>query len=225
LPTGDLKVGEEFPVRVILRNNPGTVKGLHLVIPYDPDLLELVGVTKGDQLEDTPCPIFFDGTDVDGSIDVSLALLGGDISIGGSGEISTLTFRLLKAGNVSLGFDLIDLRDSENHKLLTEQDAGGYEMVAGIPTHYELGLNIPNPFNPITQIAYQLPKAGEVSLKIYNIRGQVVRTLVNEFKQAGIHEVVWDGRNNAGYDVASGIYLYRMKSGDFSAARKMVLLK
>jgi hypothetical protein len=224
MPQGDLEVGKEFEVKVVLRNNPGTVKGIHFVLPYDPSQLEFVRVDRSDGLKGAPCPVFFDGRDTDRQVDVSLALLGGKTTIGGSGEIASITFRLLE-GNLSLSFSLIDLRGGENHKLLAGQEDGEYEGVSQVPSAYGLSQNYPNPYNPHTQIAYQLPQEGLVSLKIYNIKGELVRTLVAEYKPAGYHTVTWDGRNEDGMEVSSGIYFYRMVSGEFSATKKMVMIK
>lgn len=94
-----------------------------------------------------------------------------------------------------------------------------------IPKAYDLAHNFPNPFNPETSIKFQLPKDGYVSLDIYNMLGQRVRTLVAEEKKAGYYQVVWDGRDQHGIVVANGIYLYRLKAGNYEKTRKMVMLK
>ena len=94
-----------------------------------------------------------------------------------------------------------------------------------VPTDYALGQNYPNPFNPSTKIAYSLPEAGPVRLAVYNLLGQEVRLLVDEVKAAGFQAVVWDGRDGRGHAVASGVYLYRLRAGAFTEARKMILLK
>ena len=85
--------------------------------------------------------------------------------------------------------------------------------------------NYPNPFNPETTIAFSTKENGNISLDIYNIRGQKVRTLLNETKQAGKHTVVWNGKDDNGKNVASGVFFYRMKSGKFSSTKKMILMK
>ncbi len=94
-----------------------------------------------------------------------------------------------------------------------------------LPESFELSQNYPNPFNPTTTIKYFLPEVANVELVIVNVMGQTVRTLVNAMQAPGEHSVVWDGRDQSGVAVASGIYLYKMRAGDFTETRKMVLMK
>ncbi len=94
-----------------------------------------------------------------------------------------------------------------------------------VPQEFALFQNYPNPFNPHTEINYVLPFDRHVTLTIYNILGQKVITLVDEFQRAGKKTVHWDGRNQKGDEVPSGIYFYRIKAGDFSQARKMLMIK
>lgn len=95
----------------------------------------------------------------------------------------------------------------------------------GIPTVYGLFQNYPNPFNPEAEIRFQVPKASHVILKVYNLIGQDVRTLIDHNYSAGSHSVRWDGRDNQGRAVASGVYLYRMQAGGFTEVKKMNLLR
>ncbi len=83
----------------------------------------------------------------------------------------------------------------------------------------------PNPFNPTTTISFSIPKDDKVELKVYNIKGQLVKTLVDDHLEAGTHKAVWDGDNKYGKKVSSGIYLYRLESCGKSKAQKMLLLK
>ena len=85
--------------------------------------------------------------------------------------------------------------------------------------------NYPNPFNPATTVKYSVAEPGPVEIRIFNVRGQTVRTLVAEHKPAGPHKKEWDGRNNAGLRVASGVYFCRLRIGTFSSVKKLVLLK
>lgn len=93
------------------------------------------------------------------------------------------------------------------------------------PSGFALLPNYPNPFNPSTVILYQLPASRKTSLRIYNVLGQEVRTLVNGVEAAGTHTVTWDGRDHRGQSVASGVYLYRLESGGLVMSRKMTLMK
>jgi hypothetical protein len=101
------------------------------------------------------------------------------------------------------------------------------ENAAGptVITEFALENNYPNPFNPITTIKYQTPKSADVSLVIYNALGQQVRTLVNGTVEQGTHAVTWNGRNQLGEVVPSGIYFYVLNTGDTQLSKKMVLMK
>jgi hypothetical protein len=111
-----------------------------------------------------------------------------------------------------------------------ESHSAVYTDCTGVPDEVVerafAGHNFPNPFNPSTTIRYTVPSPGApVRLVIYDLTGQRVRTLVNEEKDGGTHLAVWRGRDDAGGDVASGVYFYRMDIGGYRAERKMVLLK
>jgi flagellar hook capping protein FlgD len=88
-----------------------------------------------------------------------------------------------------------------------------------------LQTNMPNPFNPETTIFYSLEETSEVSLEIYNVKGQKVKQLVNSQIAAGQHSIIWDGKDDAGQSVASGVFFYKMTVGDYSSVKKMMLLK
>jgi hypothetical protein len=97
--------------------------------------------------------------------------------------------------------------------------------LASSPESYSLNQNYPNPFNPETDISYTLPKDCDVKLTIYNVIGQKIKVLVDEHQTAGSKSVYWDGKDEKGKQVASGIYFYRMKAGEFTDAKKMILMK
>jgi hypothetical protein len=107
-------------------------------------------------------------------------------------------------------------------KDFAEENSGG---IALVPLEFALEQNYPNPFNPETTIRYQIHKPGTVKLEIYNLLGQIVRTLVDQSQNAGEHLASWDGRDDAGREVSSGVYLYRLKSGDLLATRKLALIR
>ncbi|MDX9856310.1 MAG: LamG-like jellyroll fold domain-containing protein [candidate division Zixibacteria bacterium] len=95
----------------------------------------------------------------------------------------------------------------------------------GLPEQFELSQNYPNPFNPSTQISFTVPVAQDVRLDIFNVLGQRVTTLVDGRVEAGGHIVTWDGRDQSGSLVSSGVYFYRLQSSEFAETRKMMLLK
>ena len=95
-----------------------------------------------------------------------------------------------------------------------------------VPVMYSLNQNYPNPFNPTTTISYNIPSRSQVTLTIYNMVGQKIRTLVsNKMQEPGAYSVQWDSRNNQGQVVPSGVYLYRIEASHFVSTKKMVLLK
>jgi len=95
-----------------------------------------------------------------------------------------------------------------------------------IPTEFGLDQNYPNPFNPSTTISFSLPKESPVTFEIYNMLGVKIRTLMaGETKGAGVHTVAWDGKDDAGVTMPSGVYLYRVHAGTFLSSKKMTLLK
>jgi len=135
------------------------------------------------------------------------------------GETAMVRFRFVSDGYVTEeGWYIDDVN-------VTSTSTGVEDPGAIVPREFALLQNAPNPFNPVTTIAYALPERADVSLKVYNMAGRVVRTLVDGAEGPGTHSVVWDGRDETGRSVASGVYFYRMSAGEFSERRMMVLLK
>ena len=94
-----------------------------------------------------------------------------------------------------------------------------------LPGVFALHQNYPNPFNPVTTIRFDVPKESHVQMDVYNILGQRIRTLVNGTMQPGFHSVSWNGTNDMGKPLASGMYIYRIHSSEFTAVKKLVLMK
>jgi photosystem II stability/assembly factor-like uncharacterized protein len=97
--------------------------------------------------------------------------------------------------------------------------------VGDVPALRSLEQNFPNPFNPKTTIAFSLDRSGPVKLQVFDVKGRLVRTLVDETRAAGPHRIDWDGKDGGGRPAAAGIYMYRLDAGDFVQQRKMTLLK
>ena len=94
-----------------------------------------------------------------------------------------------------------------------------------LPKAFSLSQNYPNPFNPETVIRYALPEDCQVELTVYNILGQKVKTLVDEHQGAGYRMVHWNGRDDKGYEIASGLYFYKIETLKYSESKKMILLR
>lgn len=101
----------------------------------------------------------------------------------------------------------------------------GNERWASVIKTFALLQNYPNPFNPSTIIEYQLPKLGNVEIRIFNIAGQLVKSFGNSSQAEGTHSVVWDGKNDVGATVASGLYIYQVAFENSLLSKKMLLIK
>ncbi len=140
--------------------------------------------------------------------------------LGGGGNLS-FTFMY----NTALaGIDL-DYNANGQSGLLNLPSGVANEDQIETPVVFGLGQNFPNPFNPSTRVSFSLPAGQKAWLGVYNTRGQLIKTLHDGFAAQGTHQVVWDGRDDSGNAVSSGIYLYKLVSGDQSQTRRMILLK
>ncbi|HMY35662.1 MAG TPA: T9SS type A sorting domain-containing protein [bacterium] len=150
-------------------------------------------------------------------------------AIGLYAQIGDERILLAKGGDYT---NSVVLEKSVQDKLISLLSTCGLTIAAfynpdfeGIPTEFALSQNYPNPFNPRTTIRYDVAKAGKVVIKVYNMLGQEVATLINAQRDPGRYSIQWDGRNNAGSVVASGVYLYRMQVGDVVRSKRMLFLK
>ena len=112
--------------------------------------------------------------------------------------------------------------DESNHITIEYTSTDNNDIVPAIT---ELANNYPNPFNPKTEINYSLKESGNITIAVYNTKGQKVKELVNEVKESGKYSVTWQGKDTKGKDVPSGIYFYRMKTDRYTSTKKMILLK
>ncbi|MBN2288089.1 MAG: hypothetical protein JXQ83_02075, partial [Candidatus Glassbacteria bacterium] len=147
---------------------------------------------------------------------------GADLASAGAQRVEPLRIDPRLRQSLLAELEKLELTDQERSRV-SELLSGG----SGLPRSFSLSQNGPNPFNPSTVVAYQIPEGFtvQVRLGVYNLRGELVRALVDEVKEPGYYSVSWDGRDEGGREVASGVYFYRLSAGDFDQVRKMVLLK
>jgi hypothetical protein len=215
-------IGDEVQVAVRLDGNAGEVKGVSAVVAFDPTELEFVSARLTPEMQTPLAQMFFWSGLEDGKVVVDLAVLGTGVSIGGSGDVAVLTFRAL-SGEYTLEFDEATLRDVENEALAADLD--GLVSRPGLPTVFRLAQNAPNPFNPKTTVAYEVPQVSEVTIRVYDVTGRLVTTLVDGTVEPGRYAATWDGRNDSGEAVGSGVYFCTMETPNYHATHKMTLLK
>lgn len=176
----------------------------------------VAAVEPGLLLRSQAAPVFLRNIDRDG-LNAGLAVLGTGASISGSGELVRVSF----PSGVAPSSLRVSARSNTNEELAGD----ALPVTPAVPLAFRLSQNVPNPFNPVTRIVFALPSAMAVRLDVLAVDGSRVATLVNEPLGAGAHEVVWDGRDAGGRQVASGTYLFRIDAGPYSETRKMTLMK
>ena len=156
---------------------------------------------------------------------VDAALFGvADLGFCGEGHLATVTFQVKAPGTPRISVGELKARDAKNRDVGLEPIEDG-DTPAILPSRTVLNSAMPNPFNLTTKLSFVLAQAGHVQLEIYTIRGQRVRTLINTDIAVGPHEQTWDGTNDAGQKVSSGIYLMRLIAPDLDQSRQLTLLK
>ena len=191
-----------------------------LKVSFDPEAVQFLGASEGNLLRNN-------------SLFVAIPTKAGEVWVlngqpeavsASSGLLSQLHFKALneQAVGSAIRVDALDLFDSDAR--LNSIAAQGLEVTVA-PERFALLQNYPNPGNPSTVISYTLAENSKVNLTIYNTLGQAVRTLVDGHQTANIYKVVWDGRDDSGKEVASGVYFYRLVAGKFSATKRLIVLK
>ena len=212
----------EVELSLVLSGNVGEVKGLSGVLAYGAAELEFVSARLSSEMSSPLGDVFFWHGCEDGRIRVDLAVLGTDVTIGGSGEVAVLTFAVLSE-EYGVEIESADLRGAENRPL--DADLEGFESSPELPTLFRLVQNVPNPFNPVTKVAYHVPSASRVTIRVFDVTGRLVTTLVDGVVEPGRHAAVWNGTNENGESVGSGVYFCTMETPDFHDSHKMTLLK
>jgi hypothetical protein len=208
-------------VALVLGGNVAEVKGLSAVVGYDGSQLAFESARLAEGMVSPLGDLFFWSGGGDGEVQLDLAVLGRGATLGGSGEVAILTFS--PAGDAySLTLNAVKLRDAANRALVA--DVEDTQSAPTVPSGLRLRGNAPNPFRHSTRIAYDVPQEREVSIRVYDVSGRLVRTLVDGVVEAGCRVAAWDGRSDRGEPVGSGVYFCTMDAGDYRGAHKIILL-
>jgi hypothetical protein len=221
----ELAVGDVVEVNLTLRIDEGHAKGVSSVITFEDEALEFLSAVQGEPVGIVGESFFFAREEACGRLRVDLAVLGLEATMPGSFVVATLRFLVSSEESSELDIDevvLRDLRNSDIPCLTSGLQLGGSGKV---PLRLRLGQNVPNPFNPRTTIAFDVPERCSVTLRIYGVDGREVATLVDETRDAGAYEVLWNGIDDRGTGAASGVYFYVLDAGGLRLTQKMALVR
>ncbi len=213
-----------FNLQVTLKGGE-EVAGYRFTVTYNADDYEFMKGDQGEYMTSEDGSVLFQINDeVEGQVTVVALYTGANTgSAKGDGILANLEFAW--NGDEMSEIKVEDIQLIDQSALINELEGVLIERPIALPNEYALGQNYPNPFNPETTIKFSLPEAGNVQLVIYNILGQKVRSLVSEDMKPGFKSIVWDGSNDLGVKVASGIYIYQIRANNFVAQKKMVFMK
>ena len=229
---------DAFTLDLFLSDVSGGIEslgGYDVELAFDPSLLRLVGVDEGDMFDGTGVVFRQTHTDAEAAAGTArlLAVPLTDMARSGNADIGTLRFDVLGSWDAalrSLRIVRADLSDTAARRVHATLTPLVRDMRLTADGRTMAGRNYPNPFNPETWIPYQLTDDADVTVRIYNAGGSIVRTLELGIQSAGGHvsrdgAAYWDGSNDVGEKVASGVYFYEFRAGTFSQSGRMVVLK
>lgn len=202
----------------------GTIRAASIPLTWDADVVqpiavaagELAGRQSGPTLVLAPRP---------GTVDIGL-FGDGEVGLSGQGCIATVTFAVVGAGDPHLGVGELRTRDAQNRPCeLAAEVAQETPAGSDIPATSVLHAAHPNPFNPATTLRFGLAHAGPATLRIFDLSGRLVATLMDEVRPAGTYDVVWNGMDACGQLVASGTYIARLVAADATQVQRMTLVK
>jgi hypothetical protein len=211
--------------------NDISVNGLHFILQYEPNLItpiKIISVDRAGSLTGSTASLYEEN-----KINFLVYDQGFNFLTSDSGNIFEIEYVVTDSLNDSTKAHLVFTEaiaaDSSivmlpfefiNGDISISPSVGVKEPQNNLPTKFELYQNFPNPFNPATTIQFDIPEASFVTLKLYNILGQEVAMLVNEKKDAGKYQVIFDGSK-----LSSGVYFYRLTASDFIKTKKLLLMK
>lgn len=227
-----MRAGSDFWVDVNV-NDAVSLFGLSFILSCDQSsLLRPLSAEQGTFLGSDP--IFFSQVSTEkGTVAVGMSRKSDESSLDGSGTVLRIKFKAMgdveKDDLINFVFRDIVANDASGNSItlaaMGENIGDPTEVRENTPLSFRLAPNYPNPFNPNTTITFSIPEEGAVSLTVYDINGRLVRTLVSRILSAGIYSEKWDGRDDSGRPVSSGVYLSRLTQGGHSAMSKMMLMK
>ncbi len=220
------KVGTVDPANKTLEvelamSGDGRIQGLSVPLTWNAEVVRPVSFNAGSLIADqgglgmvlSPEP---------GTIDAAIFGVRNQ-GICGTGTLAIVTFEVLGAGDPGIGLGDVVARDPENQNIAVSGTLA--EPVVVAPLRTELLANVPNPFNPSTELSFMLAQPGSVRLQIYSVQGRLVATLVNGELAAGRHDVTWRGLDDSGRAVASGAYIVRLDADGDTQSRRITLMK
>ncbi len=223
---GDAATGKILPGTFVeFRVEAGGFNGVnavHVDVEYDPAGLRFDSFRAGDLFADPMVLGPFDRSERS-VVDVTTATLSGAISVE-RGGVGFFRFEVLRAERSGLRLVSFQTAD-EQWQIDTQVSRANALSPASTPTSNRLLGNVPNPFNPTTKIRFALSEPSGVRMEIYGVNGRLVRTLADGPWEAGLHSVIWNGRDEEGDDVSSGIYFVRFRAGNRVETRRMTLLR
>jgi hypothetical protein len=213
-------IGETFTVSLEVESD-GRLQGLSVPLVWNDEVVEPVGFASGELMSRqggqglvlSPAA---------GTVDA--AVLGSPIV--GAGVLATVSFRVKAEGAAKIELGEIEARDGANHSLEVAEELQVIEAAAPeIPKVTQLLPSAPNPFRGKTTIGFTLSQPGKVNMRIYAVNGRLIRTVVNETREPGAYQLQWDGRDNGGREVATGVYLLRFTAPGYTQTQRIVRLR
>jgi hypothetical protein len=219
----ELTAGETYTIQVIA-SNTSDVRAYFVNLTYDRNALAFAGITTGDFFDADSYSFPVVRKDTVGLVN---SMFGNSV-VNGDGILANVTFTAVRDGKFSP--DMLGIRKASivNSAFMKENIAGKnptVETANGIPATFMLGQNYPNPFNPTTTISFSLPEANSVTLKVYDILGRLITTLVDEVYAPGNYSVVWNATDMNGKAVSAGVYFYTINAGKYHSTQRMLLMK
>ena len=219
----ELIAGETYSIQVMARNT-SNVRAYFVDMNYNSEVLAFAGILKGDFItaDSYSFPVINNGT-----VGLANSVYGNSV-FSGDGLLAEVRFTARRNGVFTadmLGFRNVTLVNGDFLKehIVVENPAGLSDT--GTPVAYDLNQNFPNPFNPTTTISFTIPENETISLRIYDILGRNVRTLVEGGYAAGSYNIVWDATDMSGNTVSAGVYFYTIRAGSYVETKRMLFMK